>query len=56
MRQPDLPIFEIEQPLLETLTTQKRWVLTAPTPLGEIDPNAADAARRGLLRAGARIF
>jgi ATP-dependent RNA helicase HrpB len=35
MRQPDLPILEIEQPLLETLTTQKRLVLTAPTRSGK---------------------
>jgi ATP-dependent helicase HrpB len=35
MRQSDLPIFEIEQPLLETLTTQKRLVLTAPTGSGK---------------------
>ena len=35
MRQLDLPIFEIEQPLLETLTTQKRLVLTAPTGSGK---------------------
>ncbi len=35
MRQPDLPIFEIEQRLLETLTTQKRLVLTAPTGSGK---------------------
>ena len=35
MRMPDLPIFEIEQPLLEILTTQKRLVLTAPTGSGK---------------------
>ena len=35
MRKPDLPIFEIEQRLLETLTTQKRLVLTAPTGSGK---------------------
>ena len=35
MRQPDLPIFEIEQRLLETLTVQKRVVLTAPTGSGK---------------------
>ena len=35
MRKPDLPIFEIEQPLLETLTTQKRLVLSAPTGSGK---------------------
>ena len=35
MRKPDLPIVEIEQPLLETLTTHKRVVLTAPTGSGK---------------------
>ena len=35
MRQPDLPIFEIEQRLLETLTKQKRLILTAPTGSGK---------------------
>ncbi|HEY3305902.1 MAG TPA: ATP-dependent helicase HrpB [Candidatus Binatia bacterium] len=35
MRKTDLPIFEIEQRLLETLTTQKRLVLTAPTSSGK---------------------
>ena len=35
MRRPDLPIFEIEQLLLESLTTQKRLVLTAPTGSGK---------------------
>src|SRR5919109_4771739 len=35
MRKSDLPIFEIEQPLLESLTTQKRVVLTAPTGSGK---------------------
>src|SRR5438034_7256537 len=35
MRKPDLPIFEIERPLLKTLTTQKRLVLTAPTGSGK---------------------
>ena len=34
MRKLDLPIFEIEQSLLEALTTQKRLVLTAPTGSG----------------------
>ena len=31
----DLPIFEIEQSLLETLTKQKRLVITAPTGSGK---------------------
>ena len=35
MRKPDLPIFEIERPLLDTLTTQKRLVITAPTGSGK---------------------
>jgi len=35
MRNPDLPILEVEQPLLETLTTQKRLVLTAPAGSGK---------------------
>jgi ATP-dependent RNA helicase HrpB len=35
MRKPDLPIVEIEQALLETLTTHKRVVLTAPTGSGK---------------------
>jgi ATP-dependent helicase HrpB len=35
MQKPDLPIFEIEQALLETLTTHKRVVLTAPTGSGK---------------------
>jgi ATP-dependent helicase HrpB len=32
---PDLPIFEIEQPLLEVLRRQKRLILTAPTGSGK---------------------
>jgi ATP-dependent helicase HrpB len=35
MRKTDLPIFEIERPLLESLKTQKRLVLTAPTGSGK---------------------
>ena len=35
MRKKNLPIFEIEQDLLENLTTQKRLVLTAPTGSGK---------------------
>jgi HrpA-like RNA helicase len=35
MRQPDLPICEIEQPLLETLGTEKQLILIAPTASGE---------------------
>src|SRR5262245_28442420 len=35
MRKPDLPIFEIEQRLLETLTKKRRLILTAPTGSGK---------------------
>ena len=35
MRKSDLPIFEIERSLLETLTKQKRLILTAPTGSGK---------------------
>jgi len=35
MPKPDLPIFEIDRRLLETLTTQKRLALTAPTGWGK---------------------
>src|SRR3990172_12566040 len=35
MGNPDLPIIEIEQRLLETLTKKKRLVLTAPTGSGK---------------------
>jgi ATP-dependent helicase HrpB len=35
MPKPDLPIYEIEQRLLETLTTRKRLVLSAPTGSGK---------------------
>jgi ATP-dependent helicase HrpB len=35
MRTADLPIFEVEQRLLETLVSQKRLVLTAPTGSGK---------------------
>ena len=35
MRKPDLPIYEIEQRLLETLSTRKRLVLSAPTGSGK---------------------
>jgi ATP-dependent RNA helicase HrpB len=35
VRQPDLPIFEIEQRLLEILRTRKRLILTAPTGSGK---------------------
>jgi ATP-dependent helicase HrpB len=35
MRPSELPIYDIEQPLLETLTTHKRLILTAPTGSGK---------------------
>src|ERR1700756_1930279 len=35
MSKPNLPIFEIEQQLLETLATRRRLVLTAPTGSGK---------------------
>jgi ATP-dependent helicase HrpB len=35
MEKRDLPIFELEQRLLETLMTEKRLVLTAPTGSGK---------------------
>jgi ATP-dependent helicase HrpB len=35
MRKPDLPIYEIEQRLRETLTMRKRLVLTTPTGSGK---------------------
>src|SRR5881296_3765377 len=52
MRKPDLPIFEIEQPLLETLTTQKRLVLTAPTGSGKSTQVPQMLLDSGLLRNG----
>jgi ATP-dependent helicase HrpB len=52
MRQLDLPIFEIEQPLLETLTTQKRLVLTAPTGSGKSTQVPQMLLDGGLLRHG----
>ncbi len=52
MRKPDLPIFEIEQPLLETLTTQKRLVLTAPTGSGKSTQVPQMLLDGGLLRGG----
>ena len=48
----DLPIFEIEQPLLETLTTQKRLVLTAPTGSGKSTQVPQMLLDSGLLRHG----
>jgi ATP-dependent helicase HrpB len=52
MPKPDLPIFEIEQRLLETLTTQKRQVLTAPTGSGKSTQVPQMLLDGGLLRNG----
>src|SRR5574341_742823 len=52
MRRTDLPIVEIEQPLLETLTTQKRLVLTAPTGSGKSTLVPQMLLDGGLLRNG----
>ena len=52
MRKSDLPIFEIEQPLLESLTTQKRVVLTAPTGSGKSTQVPQMLLDGDLLRAG----
>ncbi|MEX0804979.1 MAG: helicase-related protein [Candidatus Binatia bacterium] len=52
MRQPDLPIFEIKQPLLETLTVQKRLVLTSPTGSGKSTQVPQMLLDGGLLRSG----
>jgi ATP-dependent helicase HrpB len=52
MRKPDLPIFEIEQRLLETLTKQKRLVLTAPTGSGKSTQVPQMMLDGGLLRRG----
>ena len=52
MRQPNLPIFEIEQPLLEALARQKRLVLTAPTGSGKSTQVPQMLLDGGLLRDG----
>ncbi len=52
MRKPDLPIFEIERPLLETLTTQKRLVLAAPTGSGKSTQVPQMLLDGGLLQGG----
>jgi len=52
MRQPDLPIIEIEQSLLETLTRQKRLVLTAPTGSGKSTQVPQMLLDGGLLQGG----
>src|SRR5437667_6960033 len=52
MRKPDLPIFEIERPLLKTLTTHKRLVLTALTGSGKSTQVPQMLLDSGLLRNG----
>jgi ATP-dependent helicase HrpB len=52
MRKPDLPIFEIERPLLQTLAAQKRLVLTAPTGSGKSTQVPQMLLDGGLLRDG----
>jgi ATP-dependent helicase HrpB len=52
MAKRDLPIFEIERQLLETLTTQKRLVLTAPTGSGKSTQVPQMLLDGGLLRNG----
>ena len=52
MPKPDLPIFEIEQQLLEFLKTERRLVLTAPTGSGKSTQVPQMLLDSGLLRAG----
>ena len=52
MRNTDLPICEIEQQLLETLATQKRVILTAPTGSGKSTQVPQMLLDGGLLRNG----
>jgi ATP-dependent helicase HrpB len=52
MQKSDLPIYEIEQPLLESLATQKRLVLTAPTGSGKSTQVPQMLLDGGLLRDG----
>jgi ATP-dependent helicase HrpB len=52
MPKPDLPIFEIEQELLETLSTQKRLIITAPTGSGKSTQVAQMLLDGGLLGDG----
>ena len=52
MRQPDLPIYEIERQLLDTLIRQKRLVLTAPTGSGKSTQVPQMLLDGGLLRHG----
>ena len=52
MRPADLPIFKIEQRLLETLTAKKRLILTAPTGSGKSTQVPQMLLDGGLLRDG----
>jgi ATP-dependent helicase HrpB len=52
MRPSDLPIYDIEQPLLETVTTHKRLILTAPTGSGKSTQVPQMLLDSGLLGAG----
>ena len=52
MRNADLPIFEIEQQLLDLLRTHKRLILTAPTGSGKSTQVPQMLLDRGLIGAG----
>jgi ATP-dependent helicase HrpB len=52
MRKSELPIFEIEEPLLEALTMQKRLIVTAPTGSGKSTQVPQMLLDGGLLRDG----
>ena len=52
MPKPDLPIFEIEQQLLESLRIERRLVLTAPTGSGKSTQVPQMLLDSGLMRDG----